>query len=287
MFVSGAVPGDRVRAVVTKRKRAYAEARTVEVLEPSPERIAPRRPATPARRGRCCPTSASSRSRPSRSTTRCGASASLDGFELEPIVPAVEQWRYRNKLEYSFGTGEDGTLVCGFHQPGSWEEIVHVEDDLLASERVNAARRAVVEWCRGAGPRRLRPPRADGLPAQPRRPRGPPHRRPAGPPRHQRGHVRRRRLRGRARGRRRRAVLDADRRASPRSTAGGETDHLAGAPQLREELGGLELRHLAGGVLPDEHRDGRAALRRRRRVRRRCRAGSASTTCTAAWARSA
>ena len=28
MFVAGAVPGDRVRAVVTKRKRAYAEART-------------------------------------------------------------------------------------------------------------------------------------------------------------------------------------------------------------------------------------------------------------------
>ncbi len=27
----------------------------------------------------------------------------LDGFELEQIVPALEQWRYRNKLEYSFG----------------------------------------------------------------------------------------------------------------------------------------------------------------------------------------
>src|SRR3982751_2403765 len=39
VFVAGAVPGDRVRAVVTRRKRAYAEARTVEVLEPSPERI--------------------------------------------------------------------------------------------------------------------------------------------------------------------------------------------------------------------------------------------------------
>src|ERR1044072_1523975 len=41
VFVSGAIPGDRVRAAVTKRKRGYAEARTLEVLEPSPERIAP------------------------------------------------------------------------------------------------------------------------------------------------------------------------------------------------------------------------------------------------------
>src|SRR3954469_13709606 len=41
VFVAGGIPGDRVRAVVTKRKRDYAEARTVEVLEPSPDRIAP------------------------------------------------------------------------------------------------------------------------------------------------------------------------------------------------------------------------------------------------------
>src|ERR687885_1764452 len=41
VFVRDAVPGDRVRARVTKRKRAYAEARAVEVLEPSPDRVPP------------------------------------------------------------------------------------------------------------------------------------------------------------------------------------------------------------------------------------------------------
>src|SRR4051812_11367284 len=39
VFVQGAVPGDRVRAVVGKSKRDYAEARAVELIEPSPERI--------------------------------------------------------------------------------------------------------------------------------------------------------------------------------------------------------------------------------------------------------
>jgi 23S rRNA (uracil1939-C5)-methyltransferase len=39
VFVQGAVPGDRVRAVLTKRKKAYGEARTIELLEPSPDRI--------------------------------------------------------------------------------------------------------------------------------------------------------------------------------------------------------------------------------------------------------
>jgi len=41
VFVAGAVPGDRVRALVYKRKRSYAHARTLEVLAPSAERIEP------------------------------------------------------------------------------------------------------------------------------------------------------------------------------------------------------------------------------------------------------
>src|SRR3954453_20026628 len=41
VFVQGGFPGDRVRAIVAKSKRAYAEARAVEIIEPSPERIAP------------------------------------------------------------------------------------------------------------------------------------------------------------------------------------------------------------------------------------------------------
>ena len=58
----------------------------------------------------------------------------LDGFELEEIEPAVEQWRYRNKLEYSFGE-RDGEPILGFHARGRWDLIVDVEDCLLASER--------------------------------------------------------------------------------------------------------------------------------------------------------
>src|ERR1700712_3489914 len=39
VFVAGGVPGDRVRAEVGKSKKAYAEARAVEIVEPSPERV--------------------------------------------------------------------------------------------------------------------------------------------------------------------------------------------------------------------------------------------------------
>ena len=46
---------------------------------------------------------------------------------------------------------DDGELVCGFHAPGSWERIEHVEDCLLASEAGNEARRAALRWCRERG----------------------------------------------------------------------------------------------------------------------------------------
>src|SRR3954467_15554633 len=44
VFVQGAVPGDRARARAANSRRGYGEARAVEILEPSPERIEPRAP---------------------------------------------------------------------------------------------------------------------------------------------------------------------------------------------------------------------------------------------------
>src|SRR5437870_495461 len=41
VFVSGCVPGDTVRALVMRKKRRHAEARTLEVLSPSPSRVQP------------------------------------------------------------------------------------------------------------------------------------------------------------------------------------------------------------------------------------------------------
>ena len=39
IFVRGAIPGDRIMAQVSRRKKAYAEARMIELLDPSPDRI--------------------------------------------------------------------------------------------------------------------------------------------------------------------------------------------------------------------------------------------------------
>jgi 23S rRNA (uracil1939-C5)-methyltransferase len=150
VFVAGAVPGDRVRAVVTRRKRAYAEARTVDVIEPSPERI-PALADHPGAPWQVLPYERQLATKAAQVDDALRRIGGLDGYALEPIVGAQEIWRYRNKLEFSFGRGERDALVCGFHAPGSWERIVPVDDCLLQSERGNAARAAALRWCRERG----------------------------------------------------------------------------------------------------------------------------------------
>jgi len=150
LFVRDTVPGDRVRAVVTKRKRHYGEARLAELLEPSVDRIDPvaDHPGAP---WQILPYERQLEIKQGQVDDALRRIGRLEGFELRSIVPAVEQWRYRNKLEFSFGTDPEGELVCGFHAPGSWEDIVALDDCLLQSERGNAVRRTVLDWAREQG----------------------------------------------------------------------------------------------------------------------------------------
>jgi 23S rRNA (uracil1939-C5)-methyltransferase len=137
---------------VTKKKKRFAEATAVELLTPAPDRV----PDTCVHEGEPCPGApwqglpyerqlAHKQEQVAEALARIGG---LEGFELEQIVPALEQWRYRNKLEYSFGEAEGSNLALGFHARGRWDRIVGVEDCRLASEAGNTARNEVRDWAR-------------------------------------------------------------------------------------------------------------------------------------------
>jgi 23S rRNA (uracil1939-C5)-methyltransferase len=157
VFVTGGLPGDLVRARIVKAKRGYGEAKATELLRPSADRIAD----TCVHGGEPCPGApwqgmeyerqlAEKHGQVDDALRRLGK---LDGFELGPIEPAVEEWRYRNKLEYSFGAGAEGGegIALGFHRRGSWSEVVDVDDCKLASAANNEARNAIRSWARDEG----------------------------------------------------------------------------------------------------------------------------------------
>ena len=167
MFVAGALPGDTVRAAITKSKRNFAEARVVELLRPSTDRIPDRcdhgGEPCPGAPWQGLPYEQQLRHKSDRVGDALRRIGGLDGFELEAIEPAAEQWRYRNKLEYSFGE-HDGELVLGFHARGRWDEVVDVEDCLLASSEQQ--RRAATSCARGLAPAACPPTTGAAAPAR-------------------------------------------------------------------------------------------------------------------------
>jgi 23S rRNA (uracil1939-C5)-methyltransferase len=150
VFVRGAVPGDLVRARLTKAKRSFGEAELAELIEPGPDRVEPevRHPGAP---WQVLPYE---RQLEEKERQVRDALERLGGFEgppVEPIEPAERPLHYRNKAEYSFGSDEGGGLVLGFHRPGRWDVIDEVTRDVLASPAADELRRAAEAWCREEG----------------------------------------------------------------------------------------------------------------------------------------
>jgi 23S rRNA (uracil1939-C5)-methyltransferase len=150
VFVRRGLPGDRVRARVTKVKRGFAEAIAEEILAPGADRVS-----APCRHFGSCggcrfqdlaygAQIAAKENQVRDALVRIGG---LPEPPLEPIVPALSQFHYRNKLEYSFTETPDGPSL-GFHRAGRWDEVLSVDECLLTTDLGNRIRAAVREWAR-------------------------------------------------------------------------------------------------------------------------------------------
>src|SRR5687767_388753 len=102
VFVRRGLPGDTVRARVTKVKRNHAEALATEVLVAGPERVeAPcaHYPACGGCRFQDLAYEAQVRAKEGQVADALRRLGGLVDAPLEPIVPAASVFHYRNKLE--------------------------------------------------------------------------------------------------------------------------------------------------------------------------------------------
>src|SRR6266511_1058110 len=133
---SSDLPGDTVRARVTKVKRNHGEAIATEVLVPSAKRVeAPcaHYPACGGCRFQDLAYEVQLEQKHAQVRDALVRIARIAEPPLDAIVPADAVFHYRNKLEYSFTQTEEGPAL-GFHKAGRWDEVLEIDRCWLTTD---------------------------------------------------------------------------------------------------------------------------------------------------------
>jgi 23S rRNA (uracil1939-C5)-methyltransferase len=153
VFVDQAVPGDRVLARVFRRKRRYAEARTLQVLEPSPDRVEAPCPYSGTCGGCKWQFLAYHRQLAYKRAQVLECLDHIGGLRDVPVHPTLASdtvFHYRNKMEFTcsdrrwlmpeeLGREDIGRdFALGLHVPGTFDKVLDNRLCLLHPERGNA-----------------------------------------------------------------------------------------------------------------------------------------------------
>jgi 23S rRNA (uracil1939-C5)-methyltransferase len=144
VFCYGVLPDETARVRITFEKKNFAEAELLEIITPSPKRVAPREdhylscsPWQVMEYGFQCETKKGIIEDLLYQTTK-------ETIRLDKFYGAKEIFGYRTKIEYSF-TGEPGALSFAFHKRGNYrEKYLLPQGCALISPETNAAALAVL-----------------------------------------------------------------------------------------------------------------------------------------------
>lgn len=166
VFADRGLPGDRIRAQLTKVKRSFAEARMTGLESPSPDRIAARCVHVD-RCGGCRFQELPYEAQCAIKERHVGeALRHLGGIAQPPVralVPCATPWHYRNKMEFSFIQDEHGGPVLGLHERGTFDRIFEVTECWLPSALVVQIVRFTQAFAREHRWRAYHPKRHDGI----------------------------------------------------------------------------------------------------------------------------
>lgn len=144
VFVPYAAPGDVVDLKVDKKKHSFAEAHIIKMIEPSSVRVAPACDSF----GTCggckwqhLPYNEQLRHKRQQVVDALERIAKVELPEIKPTLGSEKIWGYRNKMEYTFSdkrwrswedirSGKEFTdrgNALGFHIPGAFDKVLHIE----------------------------------------------------------------------------------------------------------------------------------------------------------------
>lgn len=167
VFIPYGAPGDVVNIKLDKKKRSYAEAHIVDMLKPSPDRVAP----VCEHFGVCggckwqhIPYESQLRYKRDQVVDALTRIAKVEIPEVNPTLGSKETFCYRNKLEYTFSckcwiTFEDlrsGREIAdrnalGFHIPGAFDKVLDIKKCWLQDDLSNRIRLFVRQYALAKG----------------------------------------------------------------------------------------------------------------------------------------
>lgn len=145
LFIPNVVPGDKVRVTVPNAKgRRKAGMPFDELLEPSPKRnlsvslTQDKIGGTPLKYMKY-----EAQLEHKMEVIKDNlASANFDSSLVKPIIGMEEPNRYRNKMEFTFGS--NGEL--GMHEQGNYRNIIDLKDSILAPEEMIEVKHEISRW---------------------------------------------------------------------------------------------------------------------------------------------
>ncbi len=153
IFVDRAITHDHVRAKIIKKKKKYADARILEILEPSPLRVK----APCLYNGFCggCKWQSLNYNKQIEYKTKQVADAIrhiglMDNVPVHQAIPSERIFGYRNKMEFSCsdrkwlmpdefeGESIDAGFGLGLHVPGTFFKVIDIKECFLQPELGNS-----------------------------------------------------------------------------------------------------------------------------------------------------
>lgn len=167
IFVKGSVPGDVVDLMLTRKRKSYAEAKLINILKLSNDRVEPFCPHHKNCGGckwQILKYETQLIYKEKKIKDQLKRIAKIDSCNINNIIPAKETIYYRNKLEFTFSNRrwldtneptmnkDDRSLEgLGFHVQGMFDRIIDINNCYLQSQTSNDIRNEIREYTKQDG----------------------------------------------------------------------------------------------------------------------------------------